>query len=109
MNISSSPSRSDGRTGVSLIKLRGKLFGAAQPLLRVGVAKSLDQLGIDPGRVLVGQVMPRSAQPALRRRADYADVGGEAAGGGGGRVWGSRHNPGLSGGRFLLYRLEKEA
>ena len=27
----------------------------------------------------------------------------------GGTGWKSRHNPGLSGGRFLLYRLEKEA
>jgi hypothetical protein len=45
------------RTGVTLIKLRGKLFGVAQPLLGVGVAKGLDQFGIYPRLVLVGQMV----------------------------------------------------
>ena len=50
-----------GRTRVVLIQLRGKAFSVAQPLLGVGVAKRLDQLGVHPRLVLVGQVISEVA------------------------------------------------
>jgi hypothetical protein len=46
-----------GRTGVAFIQLCGKAFSVAQALLGIGMTKRLDQLGIHPRLLPVGQMV----------------------------------------------------
>ena len=55
VNISSSPSRSDGRARMVLIQSRRRGFRRWPARCGSGSANALDQLGVHPGLLLVGQ------------------------------------------------------
>src|SRR6478672_11705984 len=46
-----------GRTGMTLLQLRGKAFGIAQPGVGVGMVERLNQLGVHPRLLFVRQVI----------------------------------------------------